>query len=412
MKGLIISVGGTPEPVVTALIAHRPDFVIFFSSQQTVESLGVIKHQVAEKGHTYEDYKIICDDVNDLIHCYERALQCTLRLQERNIEPAQVVVDYTGGTKTMTAALTLATVGHGYSFSYIGGKERTKGGQGVVISGTEIVKTAVSPWQLFAVEEKKRIGLFVDSFQYEAAITIMRETLPSLLPQEREIWSGILLTLEGYRAWDNFDHPSAVRQLSAGLKHLERCCPFCQDVYLLEYTNAVRTSFAALEEMSTLTNFFKKSHKVLVRDLVSNAKRRAAQNKYDDAVARLYRALEMVGQIAFEGRTGYSTSKVPHEKLPSSIQQEYAKKYSSDDQQELKLPLFATYRVLAEMDDVAGRHFMEQEEAIRGLLAARNNSILAHGVAPIEKKTYQTMEGFIQELLGIESFIEFPQLNW
>ena len=201
MKAIIISVGGTSEPIVSSLLNHGPDYVCFFASQQSLDKIGEIKNQVKAKGQKFKDYKVICDDAEDLIHCYEKALECTKKITEQGVDPHKVVVDYTGGTKTMTAALALATVGHGFSFSYVGGHERTKDGLGIVVTGTEVVETGVSPWQIFAVEEKKRISLFVSSFQYEAAISTMQETMDTLQEGEREIWTGILETLRGYLAW-------------------------------------------------------------------------------------------------------------------------------------------------------------------------------------------------------------------
>ena len=158
MKAMIISVGGTSEPVVSSLLDHKPEYVCFFASQQSLDNIGEIKKQTKKKGHVFNDYKVICDDKDDLIHCYERAVECTKNLTQKSFDPAEVVVDYTGGTKTMSAALALSAVGHGYSFSYVGGEKRTKNGLGVVVTGTEVVKKDVSPWQIFAVEEKKRIS--------------------------------------------------------------------------------------------------------------------------------------------------------------------------------------------------------------------------------------------------------------
>lgn len=41
-----------------------------------------------------------------------------------------------------------------------------------------------------------------------------------------------------------------------------------------------------------------------VQDLILNAERRAVQERYDDAVARLYRAVEMVAQVRLQSEWG------------------------------------------------------------------------------------------------------------
>jgi CRISPR-associated protein (TIGR02710 family) len=164
--------------------------------------------------------------------------------------------------------------------------------------------------------------------------------------------------------------------------------------------------------MNEATDSFRKLHSVLVTDLLSNARRRYRQHKYDDAVARLYRALEMVGQVAFEQRTGCSTSRVDEEKIPALLREEYTARYGYKEAGKLKLGLFATFNVLAEMGDSAGLAFRNNERELRKLLDARNLSILAHGKNPVERETYESLESFMVKLFQIGDFIEFPQLNW
>jgi len=412
MKSMIISVGGTPEPIVSSLLNHRPEYVCFFASQQSLDRIGEIKNQLKEKGLELKDYKVICDDAEDLVHCYEKALECTNRIAEQGVSSELVVVDYTGGTKSMTAALALATIGHGYNFSYVGGVERTKNGLGIVVTGTEIIKQGISPWQIFAVEEKKRISLFVSSFQYDAAISTIRETVDNLQSGEGEIWKGVSVLLEGYLAWDNFDHETALRRLSEGIKHLELCAKFGLDKPVENFVAETKVNFHDLNQIKEQTDFFGKLHPVLVRDLVSNARRRYLQNKYDDAVARLYRALEMVGQIDFEDATGYSTSNVAPEKLPDTIREEYIQRYHDSDKRTLKLPLYATFRALKEMNHPTGYKYFENEDTFKKILSARNNSIFAHGLHPVKKTTYEEFTKIIEELFVKGPLIEFPKLNW
>jgi len=41
VTALIISVGGSPEPIVKSVTEHAPDFVCFYSSEQTAEIIGL-----------------------------------------------------------------------------------------------------------------------------------------------------------------------------------------------------------------------------------------------------------------------------------------------------------------------------------------------------------------------------------
>jgi len=405
---MIISVGGTPEPVVKSLLENKPEYVCFFASQQSIDNIGEIKNCLKSEGYYIKDYKVMCDDADDLVHCYEKALECSLKLEAEGIEADKVVVDYTAGTKTMTAALALATVGHGYNFSYVSGKERTKNGLGIVVSGTEVVKEGISPWQIFAVEEKKRISLFISTFQYEAAISILRQTMKNLRSRDKEIWSGIAKTLEGFQAWDNFDHKNAMTFLSSGIKQLDMCKKFGLNKPIGDFLAKVKDNFLELDNIGKKTKFFNKMDLLLVRDLVSNAYRRYLQNKYDDAVARLYRSIEMVGQISFEKAFGCSTSDVSPEKLPEKIREELIQRYIFLDEEKINLPLYATFRVLKEINHPAGLIFFENEESIKKIIFARNASILAHGTQHIEKETCEKFTKIIRGLFVEGPPVEFP----
>jgi len=412
VKAMIISVGGTPQPIVKSLMEHKPKFVCFFASQQSLDVIGSIKDSIKKHGLKIDDYKIICDDADDLVHCYEKAVHCTAKLKEKKISPEEVVVDYTGGTKTMTAALALATIGHGYIFSYVGGRERTKEGLGTVVTGTEIVKTGVSPWQIFAVEEKKRVALLVSSYQYEAAIRIIQMMISEFDEKDAKLWGALGQLIEGYRCWDSFDHSKAVKELSSGLKAFD----LFRNLNLLsapleQFHDRTKANFEILTDMSQKTGFFKKMHPILVADLVSNARRRAVQNKYDDAVARLYRALEMVGQIAFMQRTGCPTSDVDPQVLPESLRDEFICRYTSPLDNKIKIPLYATFQVLAMMGDATGLKFMEHEEDFKGVISARNNSIYAHGLSPVKRDTYEKFELLIRSHFVDGPLVEFPKLE-
>jgi hypothetical protein len=95
-------------------------------------------------------------NAENLETCYEKALQCAELVLEGGRSAAEVVVDFTGGTKAMTAALTLATVGNGFTFSYVGGRERSKEGRGVVTTGSERIVRRRDPFALYAVHERLR----------------------------------------------------------------------------------------------------------------------------------------------------------------------------------------------------------------------------------------------------------------
>ncbi|MGH7858835.1 MAG: TIGR02710 family CRISPR-associated CARF protein, partial [Candidatus Binatia bacterium] len=216
---LVISVGGTPEPVVYALRETAPDFVCFLASQKSVFVIGEIGSRAAGRFGDAETFLI--DDPDDLVRCYEKAVECLRRTEARGWAPESIVVDYTGGTKSMTAGLAMAAIARGIRFSYVGGRERDKEGLGRVVTGSELRRIDVSPWQLFAVQERKRIAQYFDAHQYAAAAMALRDVAPHVREGHRRIFELLARAAEGYADWDRFDHERALAHLAALRREFE-----------------------------------------------------------------------------------------------------------------------------------------------------------------------------------------------
>jgi CRISPR-associated protein (TIGR02710 family) len=408
-NAVIVSVGGTKEPIVNTLRAEHPGFVCFLASHQSVDQIADIKREVAGD---FADEKVLIDDPEDLVGCYRQALESLRRVEARGFARSETIVDYTGGTKAMTAALAMAAASLGVCFSYVGGHARTKGGLGVVTSGSERRRVEVDPLRLFAVEEKRRIALYFNRYQYLAAAAALRELLPSQGDRERLLLESMLRITEAYAAWDRFDHTAALEQLPAARRQLAERARVAETSEYGALLDAVERNIAVLGELCRKTKKFSRLHPALAADLLANADRRMLEGKYDDAVARLYRALELLGQCAFEEQVGVATGKVPVDQLPARLQEEFARKYA-DESRTAKLPLAATYQVLAELGHPAGRRFRDQQEDFRKIMNARNESILAHGRSPVAEGMAKSLRALLAGFLLQDAHLpEFPRLPW
>jgi len=104
---------------------------------------------------------------------------------------------------------------------------------------------------------------------------------------------------------------------------------------LKTFTTKIRESLSLLERLSVGTPGIKQDH---FFDLMANARRRAdLEHKYDDAMSRLYRAIEAYAQIRLASR-GIDISDVQADQLPQEIRQEVAGKYRDDIDNRIKLP--------------------------------------------------------------------------
>jgi CRISPR-associated protein (TIGR02710 family) len=406
---LIISVGGSPEPIIFSIRERAPDGVCFFASQQSIDLVGKIKDAVARP---LNDYKVMVEDAEDLTRCYERALEC-FDWAEQALPGCDKIADVTGGTKAMSSALAVAAVARGAAFSYVGGTSRDRGGLGVVETGSERIVESVNPWTLFAVEERRIIARYFDTYQYAAAAEAIAAVLPRMRTSDAALLEPIGDAARAYMEWERFNHRDAVEALKAADRKLRERLPLVPGQAhgpLAGFHQQLARSLANLQRLNNKTRGFQALHPLMAADLAANAARRIEEARYDDATARLYRALEMIGQCAFEARFGGSTGNAPADKLPASIREEYEKNYRAADGK-IELPLFATFRALAEAGAEIGRRLHEDAE-VRKLLSGRNNSMLAHGVQPVSRHAAQSFMKIVTGYLPEQTeFVEFPRLS-
>lgn len=386
---LICSVGGTPEPLVQALLHWRPAAVRFIVSSQTRPQVDAILHAYGE--HMGEPLSPGCyefvtvDDPEDLVQvvaCF-RPLGTHVRNWIDRGGDYRVVADFTGGTKCMSAALALVARRWPCQFSYIGGAQRSKGGVGVVESGSERVVLSANPWDALgyqAVEDAVTVfnhgGYAASAERLDQAVKVTGD--PSV---KREL-STLKAVIDAYAAWDRFDHKTARQRFDDAIKNRNDLAAIFADAQeLIRRIERHTDLVAALTGSSEPTAAW-------VEDLLRNAERRAAEQRFDDAVARLYRAFEALAQVRLRERHGISDTKaVPLNHLPDRLQKEWSGR-ARDGQ--LFLGLRDAYRLLRELGDDLGERFNQAgfDDDERSPLVARNQSILAHGFRSASHTVY------------------------
>jgi len=406
---MILSLGGAPEPLRKSIECFQPAVIVFFASQQSAVMAGEVLKGLPARPETFFE---MTENSDELLACYEAARRCLLRIEASQAPPDRVMVDYTGGTKPMVAALVLATVGRGYRFNYVGGSARDKNGLGIVRSGSEHMMFNVSPWAAFAEEERRNAAILFNERKFGAVVDLFNnfDRLDEMPYKIRSYLEWLKLLAEGYALWERFEYLKGAEIIKKGHERLLEHLRMEYHERLDEVRAAVENNLDFLNQLRNSTRGLKRVHPLLVEDLLANAGRRIQDRQFEDATARIYRALEMHGQAAFFEHTGLETSNVPPENVPQSIRDEYALKYLDPKSGKLKLPLFAVYRFLAEAGHAAGVRFMALKENLDKVLFARNHSFLAHGTIPIDQSSSEKLLDIVMEFTGIRPYIEFPRL--
>ncbi|MHA1294249.1 MAG: TIGR02710 family CRISPR-associated CARF protein [Promethearchaeota archaeon] len=410
-KTLILSVGGSISPLICSINHHKPEYIIFFTSTETKEQVTVILQNATHKpkGHDF----IITESSEFLNVCLNKLLsQLPEKIRIWNIKPEETIIDYTGGTKSMSAALVLATIELSSNFSYVGGEERNKNGIGVVIDGKEKMLYLKNPWDELAILEKKKINILFNSARYQLARDTALKAAEKVSEKNQAFFKMLALLIEGYMLWDSFKYKDALHKINNAVSKLKIYCAG------LDNSHPWHSLLKQIEKNAEFLMNIKKEENIIL-DILANAKRRAEiENKYDDAVVRIYRTLEKKARLELKFY-GIDTSNVDINKVPLSIREEVKSKYLSEDNKRIKIPQYASYLILKEIEKEKGikkygyKYFEEEKTLIKEIMNYRNLSIIVHGDNPIDEQKYERAWKNILEFLDIkeENLPIFPQLN-
>lgn len=426
-KVLLVSVGGSPVPVVYAINRHRPEYVIFFASRESREK--AVSEVLPKVDYRPRDHQFIVTPNEQDLEASARSLLQELprTLDVWRLGFDDLGADYTGGTKTMSAAVVLVLSRRVGSFSYVGGVERDKAGLGVVIDGREQMLYCRNPWDTMAVDTLREMALLFNRCRFQSVRDMAREAARRA-EARRPFFEAMAFVAEGFYCWDAFDYRKGMGLLKRGESMLRDLTAMLGDSPANRFQANVAESLSVLakvlEELVALSSRLKgggelapgPDGRMLLADLVANAVRRAdVEHRYEDAVARLYSAIEKMAKVRLLVAHGIDNSRVSPESIPDPAMRDELVRQCADEGAGggLKLPLFRSFELLRMMDDPLGDAFRRREEELKKILDIRNRSLVAHGFEPVRRDTYEKMLAVALDFLGIDkdSLPRFPVME-
>ena len=428
MHTLILSTGGSLDPLIYCIERLKPNRVVFLCSRGSLDSVEKILSQSPLPEFDEKRDVVILDqrlgrkdpeetsnelDQLDAVYLKVRDTFARLRLEDPG---CRISVDYTGGTKTMAAGLALAAMDDPDVEQLLVTTATKREANQQSISGHS-KPIPVSRGRVYRRRiMEAQLPQLLNRFDYVGAM--------ELISSVRSLFSGdplcddILLletALEAFDAWDRFDHGKALTILESltgeepwtgWFRRLKRVIGSRQQLDPETQTQAWQSETGHGFEV--------------VEDLLLNAERRARQERYDDAVGRLYRAMELTAQLLLrcgvrerlcgDGKTeGIRTAGVVIEHLPEGLRSAYLekKKQSRKGEGPLQLALTESYKLLADLDHPAGARWNEREGQLKDALKHRNNSLFAHGFQPISYSQWTEFNNivgpFIRETISAET---------
>jgi CRISPR-associated protein (TIGR02710 family) len=378
-RALIITVGtGTrPDvnivrPLVKTIKDSRPDFLVLLATEA---SRGFGEEILAHlQWPAQNQMTVILKEFDDFQAVFREVNQVFRELREKGYTPEEIQLDFTSGTKAMSSGAVSAGIYHQcQSLKYITGERR----HGVVVNGSEKFLT-VNPSAIYARHDLQLAHELILRLRFVTAGEILASLNADLLdPQEQGLRQNLRLAAQGYRAWDIFNHKEAGFRLGK----------VSWEGFGVIQCKPAPAAFSLLDTLAGEENQAR-THALLL-DLYNNAWRRGQEGKYDDGVARLYRAAELFAQQVLHFGFGIDSGDVALDKTPVTLH-ERLEKNRDDLDGKIKIGLHLDYLLLEELGHPVGNAFMDNA-SLRGRLKERNQSILAHGHNPVSQSLFNKL---------------------
>lgn len=411
VRGMVVSVGGTSDPIIFSLQEVNPRRVLFVASSSTVEMVEREILTQAPEG-VIADYCVVTNEQN-LESCYREIRDCIRGwLPTSRIGEGEVSVDFTGGTKAMSAALVMAGMEWFSQFHYVGGRRRNKSGVGVVETGSEFVVNTSNPWEVEAWKERERAASLYETVQPAEASRVLALAKSRCGEATGKILKVYQELLNLFALADRFDFKELDKKVRS------------HEVAILALL-AAKESAETLRGMQTLLVHWSELNMELwqgghtpklLEEILCNADRRAKQAKWDDAVARLYRATELwVQGIAFAAFGG-ALGRVPMDGVADERRDAFIATFGpANEKGYWVLPLKRLVEAVYAFSEHPEREAVSAAyEKLSSHLAKRNGSILAHGVRPASGEDYEKFRAaLLQAMRRSEAMLpEWPVIRF
>jgi hypothetical protein len=408
---LALTLGGSWQPIITAINTYQPDFVLFFATSGTYGSIHLINgpgkpcedrensknnkaNILTQTGLHETQYQIILiNQPDDLNECFMEIFSI---LQEQNSERTtwRKIADYTGGTKSMSVALAFAALHLKWELTLVQGARINL----IKVEDGSQMSSLINGWEIYCVQQMEVVRDLFNNFEFAPAAKILK-TLPIQYPISTELKQKInhwLNYCQAFEAWDAFNHQQAMNLLAP-------------------YQSEMVPQWIFLKSVLGIT----RGHGYeFVEDLLLNAERCIFTNRFDDAAARLYRSLEMLAQIRLgQLEPAIDTSDVDIQLVPKELQPSFLK--MMDDKENIKIGLSMDYELLQALGDPLGMAYFAHKNEFLTNLTIRNQSILAHGNSPVTKHDVSQMYVIVTNLLNQfyqtmgyrKTCVQFPRLD-
>lgn len=390
---LVLTVGGSHQPLLAAIESVKPDFVLFVCSNddpvtgnkgsytQITGQGKIIKAEFndtkptlenipSQAGFSEDQFRVVQVNSDEIDQAYS---VISAELSSLVSEYKKVVCDYTGGTKSMSASLVVAAVDNDdVSLQVVAG---ARGNLRKIDTAFQNVTAAKVGSTRFKSSFDSALNNW-NQFNYSSALNELNLLDPSNSDDNNSLQTA-KLACKALVDWDVFNHQGARETLG----HISKSLPSEYGSYL--------------KQLGVICSESKISMPNRILDLWLNTQRCAKRDRYDDATARVYRLIEWCSQWLLKHHKDIDTADIPEAEIPPCVVIPF-----NERSETYQASLVTSWELAAEIcGDDTKTFWKTNKEQMLFLLNIRNNSVLAHGYAPISKAQWRDINKFADKKL-------------
>lgn len=297
---LIMSVGTSYEPIVLNICLLQPDKILFLCTEKTEKYMDKVVAYCNLTASRFQ--KAIVSETNPIDIYYE------IKQAYRSWgQPDKLYIDFTGGTKAMSAAAAMAGAMINVQLIYVGTNEYLSDFR-KPNPGSETFYYITNPLEVFGDLEIEKAFTLFEKHNYSGArvrLEELKEKVPD--PDIRQQMEFAYLLSCVYEAWDALEFVDAYHYIENLNKQLKRDQCTHGQFLLMDFADRLKRQENILEPLAAMKGLIeqKKYAYIMSRQqymaplmftMYQNALIREEQEKLDMATLLLYRLLEMIEQ--------------------------------------------------------------------------------------------------------------------
>lgn len=411
VKALVLAFTDAPSLAAYVINRLQPELLCFFvpeSAKALVEEAVQPKVQQMPRRWDW----IVTPDPADVIACH-RALSRTMQdlFQTWGVQVGEVVVDLTGATPAMAAALASASQPWTSRLISLVEAQSQRDEQDIVIDGHAKHWIQGNPWDEAAIVVRREACEAFNHGSFKSAAATFHTLEARVSGGQKPLYRALGDLASGYALWEQFHYRQAWEKLKTALKALDMASLWGGPPGLKTLLPFIKANSGFLEKLVLDPAEVKEG---VALDLLAHAHRRASvDHDHERAMAALVRALEACAQRQLFKQYKIKTWDVQPEQLPEALRGTCRTCYLDDVDGKYKLPLQAQFRLLAGLGDQMGQIYLRDWPKMKPLLDAANQAVLGHGFEAIKAERVQQLSDVVMKLTGVSesSLPRFPALS-